>query len=241
MFCRARAGSKEDAWPKWLLRKLAAPSGVRVDAERGRAKLPPWRQADAGVLVKHVCAPCNNGWMSRLESLAKPTVEMLLDEPACALDVAAQSGLAAWATKSAMVFEAVRLPEKEWFYSAEDRAAMKRSHDIPSRTNVWLGPILDLNGFFAAASDMSEAPPAVAHQVRGYVTTMAFGSVALQVATLRGPHVPANVALTTSVRKGPWDSCTLRIWPSTEPVSWPPTQALNGEAGFEALRSRFAP
>ena len=72
MFCGDHADSDEDAWPLWLLRELGQGKKVRIGFERADGAVKTWGGVEAGVKVKHVCADCNNGWMSDLEGMAQP-------------------------------------------------------------------------------------------------------------------------------------------------------------------------
>jgi len=126
IFCAAPASSKEDAWPLWLLRQIRTNVPARIDAERGTQPLRSWRVVGAGLTVRFVCAPCNNGWMSELENRVKPIVLRLLDNTGTNLTVEEQTTLAAWAVKNAMVFEALRIGQP-WFFSDGERNAFRES------------------------------------------------------------------------------------------------------------------
>jgi len=43
IFCGDRASSKEDAWPRWLVRLLPTGGGVQVEAERDGTPLKGWQ------------------------------------------------------------------------------------------------------------------------------------------------------------------------------------------------------
>lgn len=75
------------------------------------------------------------------------------------------------------------------------------------------------------------------------VTTMVFGPLAIQVARMKLPDTaPRARTITADVRPGPWDQTTIRVWPNgPEPVSWPPSVGLHGEAGIDALSKRWSP
>src|ERR1041385_7393098 len=106
-------------------------------AERGGSQLSDWPIAEPRLVVKWLCRACNNGWMSRLESQAKPIIESILDGKTTTISASAQSILALWAVKTAMVLEALR-PNKPWFYSVAERDQERRTQSLPNRTSVWL-------------------------------------------------------------------------------------------------------
>src|SRR5262249_39920297 len=90
--------------------------------------------------------------------------------------------------------------------------------------------------------DMSESADKIATEARAYLTTMAFGTVAIQVFTLRPPaDAPPGVRITTDVRQGPWSEAMIQIWPPTLGVQWPPSLGLSGEVGIAHLATRFRP
>ncbi len=171
---------------------------------------------------------------------AKPIVERLLDDPRVTLSPDEQMTVAVWAVKCAMVFEALR-DQPAWFYTEDDRRSFLESFTIPPRTVVWIAKCVALPGIYCNATDHAESGSQTVDQTRLYVTTVAFGPVALQVATAKPPSaIPAHVAITTEVRPGPWEDATNALWPkSTEVMVWPPRVALNGELGLETFHTRW--
>jgi hypothetical protein len=139
-----------------------------------------------------------------------------------------------------MVFEALR-GHPVWFYTDDDRRSIRSAFTIPTRTAVWIAKCVDLPGIYCSSTDHSESARQTPDETRMYVTTLAFGTIALQVATAKvPPSIPAAVPITTDVRPGPWDKATLSLWPiSTESLAWPPEIGLAGELGIETLHSRW--
>ncbi len=242
MFCSGRVSSNEDAWPLWLLRQIGANKPGEVNAERGREGPRSWRLARAGVLIRCVCRGCNNGWMSQLETRAKPVIEPLLDDAAVVLSADDQTTLAIWAIKSAMVYEGLRL-NQSWVFTHEERTRLRESLTLPPRTKVWIAKCVDPPGPYCAASDLSGKAYASGHPVRAYVTTMAFGPLAIQVVNFRlASVIPLSVDITVDLGAGPWDSLATQVWPDPRhQVSWPATMGLAGEAGLEAFSKRWRP
>jgi hypothetical protein len=242
MFCSGRVSTKEDVWPLWLLRMIGADKPGEMNGERGGAVLRSWRLAGSGIRVGFVCRGCNNGWMSELESRAKPVIEPLLNDAPYVLAADHQLTLAVWAVKSAMVFEALRL-NQPWVFTHEERMQLRESSTLPQRTKVWIAKCINLPGPCCAASDLFTQAPASTDQERAYVTTMAFGPLAIQVLNFRLPYiVPDSVDITTDLRSGPWGSVAAQVWPGLQPfVSWPPSVGLDGEAGFSEFCDRWKP
>jgi alpha/beta hydrolase fold len=129
LFCNDKASTREDAWPIWLVKRFPLPIAARMFAERGGNRLGDWPQAKPRLTVKDLCRSCNNGWMSRLEGEAKPVVECLLDSDISVIDTLAQSTLAVWAVKTAMVLEALTASQS-WFYSAPGQLSIERLNAV---------------------------------------------------------------------------------------------------------------
>ncbi len=241
IFCGARASSKEDAWPLWLLAKLGNTGVSHIEAERGGEMLGRWETVKPGIRVRFVCAHCNNGWMSRLEGSVKNIVEPLLKDGHQVLEVEHQATLALWAVKNAMVFEALRKGSTS-FYSDYERTTLMAGRELPKRTRVYIAKCVDQFGAYCSASNLSGDPEA-ADFAEGYVTTMVFGPLAMQVFSIRMPEtVRPEVKVTTDSRPGPWDSTALQIWPEPKsPAEWPPFHGLAGEVGVEELAKRWSP
>ena len=240
MFCDQTATSKEDALPLWLVRRFPTPRGVRIGFRRRGFPVADWEKARHGITVRFVCRACNSGWMSQLESRAKPIIERLLDNPRVTLNTADQTTLAAWTVKSAMVFEALR-GQPSWFYADEDRQSLRSTLAIPPRTRVWLAKCLALPGIYCNATDHTDSAHPTPDETRVYVTTLAFGTVALQAFTAKVPaSIPESVRIEVNVHPGPWEQGTLSPWPiSTESLAWPSQLDLVGELGIKAFHTRW--
>ncbi len=153
MFCSGKASTKEDVWPNWLRSRFRS-EAARIFAEREGVHLGSWRPGNAGLQVKRVCRACNNGWMSRLETEAKPLVESFLDEQRTSIPPPAQSTIAVWAIKTAMVLEAVN-PEETWFYLGDERHCLGSERGIPARTSVFVAKCVAQLDIYSAATDHS--------------------------------------------------------------------------------------
>jgi hypothetical protein len=180
--------------------------------------------------------------MSQLENRVKPVVEILLDELPVSLDLQAQTILAAWAVKTAMVFEALGT-KRVWFYSNSERKFLRDQLQVPLRTGVWIAKCVDPPAAYCSATQLRGDTPSVDGDVCTYATTMSFGPLAIQVITTRMPdEVPVDTRVTADVRVGPWDLVALPVWPSqSRATAWPPTVGLAGEMGLSALSDRLNP
>lgn len=242
IFCERRATSKEHAWPMWLMQRIGATEGGRVEAQRGRQAPMTWRAGNASLTVRCVCASCNSGWMSDLENRVKPIVERLFTEQPVALDRYDQTTLAVWAGKNAMVYETLRL-DSPHFFSSLDRKTLGETMSLPPHTSVWLAKCVGDAVIFCSASELGGFADASGEEVRAYVTTMSFGPLAIQVVCGQLPDsFPRSVRVTASMRPGPWHELTLPIWPiQSEQVAWPASVGLSGELGLDAFSKRWGP
>ena len=84
-----------------------------------------------------VCADCNNGWMSRLETAAKPFVIMLIKGERAILDAEAQRLVASWIALKSMVAEYFE-PEKVAVSSSE-RQYLRDQLKPPENWRIWIG------------------------------------------------------------------------------------------------------
>lgn len=236
MFCEAQSCTKEHVWPNWLLQHFTS-ENARVFGERRGDDLGDWH-GKAGLQVRRFCASCNNGWMSTLENATKPLVESFWSDQVSSLAPSECTILAQWTVKTAMVIEGVE-PETRWFYLQDERRRLRESQTIPQRTTVEIAKCVSHPHIYTAASEHWAAGDATA--VRAHVTTFAFGTLALQVVTIRVPaEIPPHIDVTYDVSEGPWDTILIQIWPpNAESLSWPPKGGLNGDAGLDALTKRL--
>ncbi len=117
VFCGATGQkSREHIYPRWM--KSVVPSQLATsehftieydqpnkEAFIRQGKLwRPGRPIDQG--LKIVCAACNNGWMSRLQKLAKPALEPLLSgKDTVASIIPVWRTVARWCAMSTVVYE----------------------------------------------------------------------------------------------------------------------------------------
>lgn len=239
MFCSGKVSSREDAWPKWLMKRFPYSDIARIYAECGQHNLGNWRTVKPKLIVKRLCSDCNNNWMSRLENEAKPIIESILDDNTKTLDVSAQSTLALWAVKTAMVLETID-SNRPWFYSDNERRLMYSAQTIPQRTSVWIAKCIDHPNVYSAAKDHRTEQGN--NGVHAFVITMAFGTLAFQVVSIKTPaEIPSNIAVTYDVSDGPWGQTLTQVWPVSRNLLWPPHYGLAGELGLEALTERLNP
>jgi hypothetical protein len=173
--------------------------------------------------VSSVCDSCNNGWMSKLESDARPLLTpLVLNEPH-EMSSADQALVALWTTKTALVaMQALPKAERDGrasLPSAEYTALYEQRHKrtpLPF-TQFWIGRdaaarpagsvrVVPLTIEFDGAS----APDRPA----GYLITLRVGALLVHGVRFTTPSL--YVELTS-------DPELPRIWPTPGQLSWPAT------------------
>jgi hypothetical protein len=100
--------SKEHVFARWLLEALQyrnAPMALYRAFNDGTSKQERVAFTLDSFKLKKVCEPCNNGWMSRLEGIAKPILLGLIEGGKCldGLEEEERRILAKWAGKTAII------------------------------------------------------------------------------------------------------------------------------------------
>ena len=108
---------------------------------------------------------------------------------------------------------------------------------------MWVAKCVEQAGVYSGASNLSGTVEDNPIRMEAYVTTMAFGALAIQVAAGKLPEtIPLATEVTVEQTDGPWDEATVRIWPAPGAgVNWPPRIGLRGDVGLEALGNRWGP
>ena len=137
-YCGAKETSGEDVWPKWVRRAMAEVEGPHLHIARGDSIEERRYTARAFErIVNRACHTCNHGWMSDLETAAKPLLLPLLRGAVRELGREEQRTLSAWAMKTATMLEfshprglAIPQADRDWIFK-EGRP--------PPRTQIWVG------------------------------------------------------------------------------------------------------
>jgi hypothetical protein len=163
----------------------------------------------------------------------------MLDGTHIVLDLAAQTTIALWAVKIAMVMEYIEVPPRGR-YTEQERRQLRTLSVLPTRTSVWLAAAAQSGFVFTARTDHQAGPNE--DDAAALATTLVFGHVALQVYTIRvSPPVPQSTRIEIDVRAGPWEEATALIWPPKESaMRWPRSVALNEEIGLNQFADRFS-
>jgi hypothetical protein len=114
VFCnQTREKAKEHIWPKWIHEfDDAAEGGMHRSQHIGLMSNPGLiderKQSPNSLVFGHVCKPCNNGWMSRLETDAAPSIKDVADHASDAGTWSKEQSesVATWAFKTVLMINA---------------------------------------------------------------------------------------------------------------------------------------
>jgi len=238
LFCDNNAGSREHLWPKWIL--------ARGDYGPLRHQI---RKKEAVIIrpemtIKTVCRPCNNGWMSKLESECIPVIGSMLQGLSVPLLQEQQELVSMWAMKTAMMMDSIKGRDAaKRFYTHDECEQLRLQRTIPDETRVWLGHNVGevLGGF---GTDFTAVAAELGMQciARGTSSTIIVGRLSLQIVTVhRFPEHLGRDISDVQPKAADWESQLIQIWPATRYISWPPKVAFENEGrlGIGRLMERW--
>jgi hypothetical protein len=224
IFCGATADDKEHLLPRWLQEVLPSDQTVIHTRQVGGEKTPPWSRKPFREKAKFVCEGCNQGWMSELESEAKPLLTPVIARKGpCDFDLVGQWTIARWAVKTCFVMQ-MQGPEQ----------LTRRMHPVllnlnimpPPQVTVWIGShhraVQDpINSVYIQqplwlASDGNSGE---SRREFGYMSFLAVGGMSFLLVEHRfGGYVECVLG-----EDHPSSQMFTKIWPRTRKVaSWPP-------------------
>ncbi|MEO6701676.1 MAG: hypothetical protein ABI140_21035 [Jatrophihabitantaceae bacterium] len=176
--------------------------------------------------IREVCRTCNNGWMSRLETVAQPLLERLWAPTYAfgrtALDVDEAALVATWATKTA--WERERTSDQAVTATEEMRRHPMDQQLPPEFTSVWIARHQGRTNFgvFVARVEATHQDDHWSTDRRRHVLmcVMTFRGLSVLVRTDDGWGV-AQMELP--------ESHWRKMWPVSGPIRWPPPMAVSDE------------
>jgi hypothetical protein len=237
IFCGNLADSKEDLFPRWILRRV----NTRERLYRQSGDDPPEITEDQEVRIPCACRKCNNTWMSGMETTVKNFLGPMIEDISFPLSRQDQQNLTEWVIKCAMCNDTA--DQRPRFFTESECHTFKKKRTIPDRTLAFVarftGRSLDSNGV-----DFTLVEPTTGSLlVRGHVYTVMVGHVVLQVLSWRPEAEHKDKIVRIKAADGPWEQLTIQIWPiKRKAVSWPPPISLSGALGathYGRFRNRF--
>lgn len=238
IFCgQRRKLSREHVVPQWVSRVLSkdprgwpAPiRGYRQDRE-GNVTRTFVGSKVVELVMRRVCKVCNEGWMEQqLERPSQPILGPMLAGQAVTLDPAAQSLLAAWMAKTAMVYGYTTSPVME--LAPDWLTHMYQRQRAPDTWHVWIATYIGSRPVFSHHADITlsfpDDSPGTPH---GVLMTLVIGYVAFKVLGVYG-GTPSD----------PGPEVMARLWPPPDTptdLSWPPPGYLD-ETPLPAFANLF--
>jgi hypothetical protein len=209
VFCGRRADSLEHVWPQWISRHLANRGPFKlVDRTRGRT-VQFGNVLD--VKIRRVCKTCNNGWMSQLETRAKPLLEPMFDGTPVTLHPNDQAVLALWSIKTLMMTDLWH--DNPDVFSPNHHWEVYQTRKPPLDVSVLIAALeeAERNAVYSEAAQQG---------TERHRLMMTFERLVVQVRLL---------APSASVQHG-WDTrrSAVQLWPiERASVDWPPPEPLN--------------
>ena len=196
-FCSSTTSviTEEHVWPKWVSRLLFGQYNsdhfMHVRST-GDSTTGLWKSRYLDVTTTTVCAACNNEWLSvfedkQIKPLATP---LIVSSDPTQLTPAAQSLLAAWAYKMALLIEITNLDKPPEFFTAAERLLFRQT--------TLAHPLVRV---FVSRYDYGQHPAHALTSLRTYtqrdgprksfqlkISTITAGHLAMQVMSVRSPE-----------------------------------------------------
>src|ERR1017187_7704099 len=136
--------AREHILPEWLAAEIEDPalSLKHYRHHEGPAADELLRTHGLGSFaIKNVCTSCNNGWMSRLETKAQPTLLGLMHTRASLFQLSAEerANVSAWAIKTAFMLSSADIKCLPWHLFR--RLAKESPETTPSECFVLAGQL----------------------------------------------------------------------------------------------------
>jgi hypothetical protein len=232
VFCGSLGVTAEHVWPRWVADVLPG-NGPLAFSRKSLLEPDPkrWKAPSLNVTIKQVCASCNNGWMSTLETEAKPLLSPMIEGKPMGLSAREQKLAATWAAKTAAMLGLTH--SKRPVVPAADVAALFATREPPRNTYVWIGAYEgEWSGWYSG--DVIGLGPRGNPHGFASCTTLVLGRLVFQ---LLGHDLPEPM---TPVSAPEADRLSIQIWPDPRPlVSWPPDFAIL-DGGLEMFAGQFA-
>jgi hypothetical protein len=231
VFCGGDVDSREHVYPDWLTDELPGEGIFRHEIEREGVAIPPWSTARVSMRVRQVCGACNNGWMSRLETRAKPLIgPMTRGEPFELRTWRDYATVTAWGYKTALML-ALTVSRQLRYVPANEFTFFYERRRPPSNVVIWIAAYL-----WGAEPQMRTGwskPQKLVFDTgqekrHGYVIAFNVGALVFQLVSdpFGGEYLRA------ADRR---EDMFLKIWPLPPEVKrWPPNRRLS-EAGLDEL------
>lgn len=234
MFCQIEFGpepsrkrTKEHVFGDWTTPFLQTPerpgTQIRWQETPDGKDQSSYPAKPAQQTVQGVCHSCNSGWLSRIQTAAKPFLLPALQKPKRrSFGESAQEAMAIWAFRAGIVAGSRGGPSaisESWLHDFYE------SRKLPDSCRVWIAATpyrqftyINHVAFKVFAED-AEPPP----RANAFVDVLGIGHVGFCVLYWSGMKPRSGMARLHSE----FGNALMPIWPVTRPIQWPPRKALS--------------
>jgi hypothetical protein len=193
-----------------------------------------WSSSQLDWKAKVVCEPCNNTWMSKIESdHAKPALaELIAGKLDIPIPQKRANSIALFAFKTTVIVEHLNRSRVVRFFPRQVRHRFRETLEIPHNVKMWMAGFLP-PGKGRVVTLYYDVPSA--DNLELYVCNYGVGRFVFQVLVERAPSLLSLFPIAG------FERLAIPFWPriSTGFV-WPPAAVLNTTAEFEAFAMRWS-
>jgi hypothetical protein len=234
---------REHIWGEWLK------PYVRSDINRHRlreeeigkpgtlskVKITPRTGEPLLSKVRIVCKACNSGWMSRIQSVAKPFLLPLIQGRSTTMGLVAQRAIAAWCTMATITSDYLSHDNTAIAISQGERDWFRDNGTPPQDWKIWIGHYTGRKGRWThfvvpilEAKGISELKDNDFAQPNTQTTTFVVGNLFVHVISTSGD--PSTVSRWIWPSGSPLTLKLVQIAPTRESiVVWPPQSLTDFE------------
>ena len=210
--------TREHVFPAWLDPYLPGRGGdrtfhVTVHSGEHGGVLRQWSSPELSLIARQVCSDCNGGWMSELETAAKPYLESILHGHRRTFYENGQRTISGWAIKTALALDLANRDAHDPISSAHYRAITAKKGMPHDRAQVYIGVYdgnVTLNHQLRRLT-LNEGRP---NETDAFLSTFIVGHVLFQVFLHDYPE-----PIVLSRASGTLDYLR-QIWPVEGEVTW---------------------
>jgi hypothetical protein len=186
-----------------------------------------------GARIALACRRCQRGWLSRLETEARPVLEVLISGRPFVLDRINQETLALWSAKTILTLQAARGPatfsravHRDVFERREPPTGFRLGLGIRAHEGEW--PLrFGARSFRAGSGRPGLLPTFPGMAIDSYRAGLCVGHLVVRA---RASFAPQDA----DVLAEPAGVASLEIWPTRSPARWPPPGALLRMGAFDS-------
>jgi hypothetical protein len=236
-FCPETAKlSAEHLWSKWMDNLFPGKKRFTSKNEKGEITAD-WASDTLDWKARVVCEPCNNTWMSNIESKAKSAMsDLIRGESGLVISQSRADAIACFAFKTAVIFDHIQR-SRELFFSRPVRHGFRESLAIPTTVRMFMAGFLPA-GKGHVHTCYHEGTISATDRIILYVCTYAVGHFVFQVVDKKRQGFTKVVLEPRGPRT--FQSVAVEFWPWVPGgLAWPPAHVLQAVDDFDAFSVRW--